>query len=302
MSYIYLAHPIDQALGLEHMDPLNVAIASVRAMAQQQGHSLFRPVSAHQLAYGPLQVDHGAKVDSINRYAIWEADALIAILMPNKPTLGTPAEIEHAISLNRPTLIVTTSLFAASSVQIAAWNRRGVALLFINEDGTLPAADLASMLVAPQPDARGFTETLTSEPPPFLITGEAANAQQGKYRGDAGIDLAIQHEVEIKPGQTASLLTGVYGAIPEGYFGWMCARSSTFTRYGLDVRDAVIDSGYRGELIIRATNVGEHPVGIEAGTRLAQLVLLPVWGGKVEWIDQLPPSERGKNGWGSSGQ
>jgi dUTP pyrophosphatase len=299
--YFYLAHPIDQAP--EGQSPLTQAIAQIHTLARLQGHGLFRPAQAHRLPTSRWTQHETAKVDAINRNAIWESDGLIAILPPDVPTLGTPAEIEHALALNRPTLIVTTSIFMATSVQIQAWNRRGAAVLMMNDDGHIASCNLADMLSSlPNPTLTLLFTEDTIGHPELLVSGQAANLRPGRYKGDAGIDLAIQVGVDLHPGEYRLIPTGVRVAIPEGWFGWITGRSSTWANHRCDVRSAVIDSGYRGELMVGVENCNDRPVSFEAGTRLGQLVLLPAYTGNIRQVDELPDHERGLSGYGSSGQ
>jgi dUTP pyrophosphatase len=138
-------------------------------------------------------------------------------------------------------------------------------------------------------------------PPPLLIAGQAANAIPGKYAGDAGIDLALSEDLHLDPGQYTMAGTGVHAAVPDGYFGLICGRSSTWARYRCDVRQAVIDSGYRGELMVGIENRSDQPWLFGAGARLAQFILLPTFTGGIQEVDDLPAHERGHNGYGSSG-
>lgn len=297
---MYLAHPIDQAR--PGLDPITNAVRHLQAMAYAQGVSLFRPAAAHRIgASGP--VDDLVKVDNINRHAIWESDGVIAILPPGVPTLGTPAEVEHALMLNRPVAILTTPAFAANSVQIAAWQKRGVQVRHMTLEGHVSELDIADLLdTLPDPTLLVSDAEAADGPEPMLITGEAANAQQGKYQGDAGIDLAIAKDTTIPAGCYSLIPTGVRGAIPDGYFGLITGRSSTWARFQCDVRTAIIDSGYRGELMVGIENRSAKSITFEAGMRLAQIILLPAWGGQVKWVEELPEHERGLNGYGSSGR
>jgi dUTP pyrophosphatase len=137
-------------------------------------------------------------------------------------------------------------------------------------------------------------------PPVLLARGEAANLTPGKYEGDAGIDLAINEEVQLMLGQYKLVGTGVHVAVPPGYFGLITARSSTWAKYRCRIVQGVIDSGYRGELKVGIEATTEI-VHFERGMRLAQLILLPTFGGQLVHVDELPEHERGDNGYGSSG-
>lgn len=304
--YIYLAHPIDQAgAGF----PLVSVIAHIQEAARQQQHSLFRPGQAHQLALDSTPEDMEI-VARINQSAIYEANGVIAILVPGMPTLGVPAEIEMALELNRPILILTTASLRARSVQIANWVSRGANCVLIGNEGHISGINLAAELSRLPDPTRLFNsvETVSGFDPlqvrygPHPSGSERATLSRGKYQGDAGIDLATAADASVPVGGYVMVPTGAHVAIPDGYFGLITGRSSTWAKYRCDVRQAIIDSGYRGELMIGIENRGDKQVHFECGTRVAQLVLLPVWGGKIEQVEELPQHERGEAGYGSSGQ
>lgn len=124
------------------------------------------------------------------------------------------------------------------------------------------------------------------------------------YHGDAGLDLAACERVELAPGERAVVGTGLAVAIPEGYAGFVQPRSGLADRHGITVVNSpgLIDSGYRGELKVILLNTDRaHPFVVEPGMRVAQLVVLEVPGVELEEVDELPGTERGVRGHGSSG-
>jgi dUTP pyrophosphatase len=123
------------------------------------------------------------------------------------------------------------------------------------------------------------------------------------YTGDAGFDLAACERVELGPGERAAVPTGLAVAIPEGYAGFVQPRSGLAARNGLTIVNTpgLIDSGYRGELVVILLNTDrEVPFVVEPGMRIAQLVVLPVPEVELAEVDELPASERGVRGFGSS--
>ena len=123
------------------------------------------------------------------------------------------------------------------------------------------------------------------------------------YTGDAGFDLAACERVELAPGARAAVPTGLAVAIPEGYAGFVQPRSGLAARNGLTIVNTpgLVDSGYRGELVVILLNTDrEHGFVVEPGTRIAQLVVLPVPEVDLLEVDELPASERGVRGFGSS--
>ena len=123
------------------------------------------------------------------------------------------------------------------------------------------------------------------------------------YAGDAGLDLAACERVELGPGERATVGTGLAVAIPDGYAGFVQPRSGLASRHGITIVNTpgLVDSGYRGELrvVLLNTDVRETFV-VEPGMRIAQLVVLAVPGVEAVAVDELPESERGVRGFGSS--
>ena len=123
------------------------------------------------------------------------------------------------------------------------------------------------------------------------------------YDGDAGLDLAACERVELGPGERATVGTGIAVAIPEGHAGFVQPRSGLAARHGITIVNSpgLVDSGYRGELKVVLQNTDRRaPFVVEPGMRIAQLVVLPVPGVAAVEVEELPASERGDRGFGSS--
>ena len=138
---------------------------------------------------------------------------------------------------------------------------------------------------------------------PITRLHEEAVVPERAYAGDAGLDLAACERVELGPGQRALVGTGLAVAIPQGYAGFVQPRSGLAARHGLSIVNSpgLVDSGYRGELrvVLLNTDASERFV-VEPGMRIAQLVVLPVPELVLIEVDELPVSERGVRGFGSS--
>jgi len=121
--------------------------------------------------------------------------------------------------------------------------------------------------------------------------------------GDAGLDLRASEDVTLAPGDRRLVSTGIAIAIPEGHAGLVLPRSGLAMHKGVTVLNApgLIDSGYRGELkvVLLNTDRGERFV-VEPGMRIAQLVVVPVVLPEPKEVAELPESERGERGFGSS--
>ena len=122
----------------------------------------------------------------------------------------------------------------------------------------------------------------------------------------AGADLyALTHgPVEIAPGGTALIRTGIAISIPQGYVGLVFARSGLATRQGLAPANkvGVIDADYRGEVMVFLHNHGSHPQTVEDGDRIAQLVVTPYLTAQFQIVDELDETQRGSGGFGSTGR
>lgn len=132
---------------------------------------------------------------------------------------------------------------------------------------------------------------------------EDAYVPERAYQGDAGLDLAACDEVRLGPGERALVGTGLAVAIPQGYAGFVQPRSGLAAQHGIAVVNSpgLIDSGYRGEIKVVLLNTDrERTFVAEPGERIAQLVVLPVPEVAVREVDELPGSERGVRGFGSS--
>jgi dUTP pyrophosphatase len=123
------------------------------------------------------------------------------------------------------------------------------------------------------------------------------------YSGDAGLDLAACERVELGPGERATVGTGLAVAIPDGHAGFVQPRSGLAERHGITIVNTpgLVDSGYRGELRVILLNTdATEPFVVEPGMRIAQLVVMPVPELDLVEVAELPESERGVRGFGSS--
>ncbi len=121
----------------------------------------------------------------------------------------------------------------------------------------------------------------------------------------AGYDLCacIRQELTVPPGQTVSVPTGIAMALPEGYGGFIFARSGLGLRHGIVPGNCVgvIDADYRGEVLVGLHNHSNEPYTIGPGERIAQLVLLPTPRWEAQEVDSLDDTARGTGGFGSTG-
>jgi len=157
-----------------------------------------------------------------------------------------------------------------------------------------PAARVADVSESPRPQL-DVPVRLTSPddvPPRYALPG------------DAGADLSLAEDVDLAPFQRALVGTGVAVAIPEGYAGFVHPRSGLAHRLGLSLVNApgTIDAGYRGEIKVNLVNLDPTtPLRLRRGDRVAQLVVQPVVQARFVPVDELPDTERGSGGHGSTG-
>ncbi len=138
---------------------------------------------------------------------------------------------------------------------------------------------------------------------PVVRLRAEARVPERAYNGDAGLDLAACERVELAPGERAVVATGLAVAIPDGYAGFVQPRSGLAARRGIAVVNSpgLIDSGYRGEIKVVLLNTDREETFVaEAGDPIAQLVVLPTPAVSVVEVGELPASERGARGFGSS--
>jgi dUTP pyrophosphatase len=122
--------------------------------------------------------------------------------------------------------------------------------------------------------------------------------------GAAGYDLcSADPDFVIQPLERRLVRTGLALAIPAGYEAQVRPRSGLALRHGLTLPNApaTIDSDYRGEVLVPMVNLGTEPVAVARGTRIAQLVFQRVEEIELQLADELPASERGDGGFGSTG-
>jgi dUTP pyrophosphatase len=139
---------------------------------------------------------------------------------------------------------------------------------------------------------------------PFRRLAPEAQLPSAQHPGDAGLDLRALADTEVKPGDRAMVATGVSVAIPSGHAGLVLPRSGLASKHGLTLVNSpgLIDEGYRGELICAVVNLDQdNAVYISKGDRIAQLVIVALPAVTPKWAEELPASERGADGFGSTG-
>ena len=121
------------------------------------------------------------------------------------------------------------------------------------------------------------------------------------HHTDAGLDIYAVEPAELFPGVHAVLPTGLAMAIPEGFVGIIKPRSGLAVRHSVDVLAGVVDSSYRGEVMVTLIKYSEGRMEIRKGDRIAQMLIVPVCLQTPMLVNRLDDTERGKGGFGSTG-
>lgn len=124
------------------------------------------------------------------------------------------------------------------------------------------------------------------------------------YAAGADLRACMDAPISVAPGETVFIHTGLTAEIPEGYAGFVFARSGLASKSGLAPANkvGVVDSDYRGEYMVALLNHSDKPVTVSPGDRVAQLVVMPVAFTDFVETEELTETERGTGGFGSTGK
>ena len=134
-----------------------------------------------------------------------------------------------------------------------------------------------------------------------IVLDSGAVAPTRAHDTDAGLDLYSMEDVTLIAGRSAIIHTGVHIQLPHGYGGLLVSKSGLNVLHDI-TSTGLIDEGYTGEIVVKLYNHGSENYNIKKGDKITQLVLIPVAYEDVEIVDSLDSSERGSNGFGSSGK
>lgn len=134
-----------------------------------------------------------------------------------------------------------------------------------------------------------------------IILDSGAKMPTKAHRADAGFDLYSRETVIVSAKESATFDTGVHMQIPEGFVGFLKSKSGLNVRHGI-TSEGVIDSGYTGSIVVKLYNHSGKDYKIEIGDKISQIVLLPIAMTDLELVKDFENSERGNNGFGSSGR
>ena len=125
-----------------------------------------------------------------------------------------------------------------------------------------------------------------------------------KFSAGADLYACTNSPLIVVPGETVMIKTGIAVEIPTGYVGLIYARSGLATKSGLAPANkvGVIDSDYRGEILVPLLNHSKSPACLEVGERVAQMVIVPYLKAEFDIVDEIDDTSRGKGGFGSTGK
>lgn len=121
------------------------------------------------------------------------------------------------------------------------------------------------------------------------------------HEADAGYDLYAREQTVILPNSSACFNTGVHMEIPQGYVGFLKSKSGLNVKHGI-TSEGVIDSGYTGSIVVKLYNHSDRHYVVNRGDKISQIVLLPIFTPALTQVETLEDTERGGNGFGSSGK
>lgn len=286
---IYIARPIDQAQGYAYgLD----AADRIKAALNDEQINTYDPALAFATSGQP-----GPLIADLNRHILSRANAIVALLPPGVATIGVPIEIDRAIAVGKPTLIVG----GETSWALAEYQSYPHVLrINLNNDIADGLNWLVKQLDQPTPGREPLPFASLREPGPREATGKLPKRV---YQGDTGYDLVVSQTVDVSPGPMVDVPCNLAVELPPHLWGLIVGRSSTLRSKRLVVHPGVIDSGYRGELFAAVSTLGPDRVRVQMGDRLAQLIPMTNHAPWLEpvLVDQLGGSDRGVRGFGSSG-
>ena len=134
-----------------------------------------------------------------------------------------------------------------------------------------------------------------------VMLEDGAYMPERAHKQDAGYDLRTPCSIFVPPHGDATVSTGVHIEIPEGYVGFLKSKSGLNVKNDLTA-EGVIDSGFNGSITVKIYNHGSEPYIFDRGDKIVQIVFLPIFTPAMEKVDHLDDTERGENGFGSTGR
>lgn len=134
-----------------------------------------------------------------------------------------------------------------------------------------------------------------------IVLDDGAFKPTRAHDADAGLDLYAREDAIVPAKGSAIFDTGVHVEIPKWYAGVLKSKSGLNVKHGI-ISEGLIDSGYTGSIVAKLYNLGSKAYQVKRGDKITQLVIIPVSLEDVEIVDSLGETERGNNGFGSTGR
>jgi dUTP pyrophosphatase len=134
-----------------------------------------------------------------------------------------------------------------------------------------------------------------------VVLDKGAYMPTRAHEADAGLDLYAKDGCVVPAKESVSFDTGVHIELPPNTVGFLKSKSGLNVKFGL-LNEGVIDEGYTGSIVVKLYNHGSRDYIVNKGDKISQLVILPIVKPELELADSLEQTERGENGFGSSGR
>ncbi|AZS08772.1 dUTPase [Arthrobacter phage Litotes] len=307
MKTLYLAYPIDFSGG--------------HSVTKLIGHTVYWVKNNVLSGSGILAYDPGAawtvggrrkvtpELQKINQAAIQQSDAMLAYAPAGVKSWGVPAEVERAAMRGMNVAIITDgnpswAMPVGDNVKVVqtkanpdeyGWQSATMEAMNWLADQKLPAFAKGN----PQRERKTLQFAPVDE-----ATELGVQLPTRAYSDDAGLDLFVSESAWVPANGFLDIRSHIKVQLPEWSWGFLVGRSSTLRKKGLLVNPGIIDAGYRGELFSGVQNMTSKPVHVEAGDRIAQLIIIGNGTRQIEpvLVPELGQHARGKNGFGSSGK
>lgn len=289
---VYVAYPIDQRNLSHELGDMFDQINKFKADLISSGLAewVFDPGDAFLVSGRAALGD----VAHINRHAHSCADVIMAFLPKGVPSIGVPMEVDRGMSQGKEVFLFSDT---ESYMLHYGTNKR-----FRRWPGWDSGAREEALIQLSRIDWVAREEQWAPQYLPFKLDSPDLLPSR-TYGNDAGLDLVVSEDTVIGPGEFVDVRHGASVELPNNLWGLIQGRSSTLRQRQLLVNPGVIDSGYRGGLYAGCWNLGNEDAYIKQGERIAQLILMsnmarhyvPVQ------VEELALSQRGENGFGSSG-
>lgn len=135
-----------------------------------------------------------------------------------------------------------------------------------------------------------------------IMLDPGAFAPTRAHAHDAGLDLRAKERVKLWPGMSACIDTGVHMELPSGYYGKIESKSGLNVNHDIVSCGGVIDEGYTGSIVVKLYNFGSEAYVFEPGDKVAQIVIQPYIAPEIEVVEELSETDRGSDGFGSTGK